>query len=145
MSGDDGENRILSAADLIAGARRTLKLSIGGSVIVGKVDAGEILAVLEEMPGMSEIDAAARAAGSVSAAAAAMACPEFRARMNCISRIIRMGTIEPRLFEDPREGPTPEDLETEDRNLIYWTILELSGFRKKQAGDAGTTLEETIN
>jgi hypothetical protein len=150
MAEDDGTKGILTARDVMARSRRTLELPSGGRVIVGRIDAHDILAVLEMMPPMSETRAAALASassGGESALLAAMTSPDFKPFVDCKNLIVRMGMIEPKLFEDRAQGPTAEDFGIGDRMAIYRAILELSDFELGEKGQesTGRPLRELLN
>jgi hypothetical protein len=132
MSENNGAGELLTPDQVKAKGRRTVALPSGGSVVVGRISIECLTAVIGGMP---DVSALAAAAEDEAKATAAMKRPEARATLKKMAAAIVEGVIEPRLFEDRKDGPSVHDFSFEDQAVLFRNILELSSFTKEVGGE----------
>lgn len=123
-------NVAVDPARLLARGRREVQTEVG-TVIVRRVpmsvlakSRGQVLDVqnlLKDRP-EGEMDSPAF-----------LASPQAQAMLDGTARIICAGVLEPKLFLDPKDGPTPLDFSPQDEAAILSAILELSGWTRAAA------------
>ncbi len=134
----NGAGEVLTAAQVMAKGRKLLQLPSGGNVLVGSIEVHELTELINGLPDVSALAAAAE-----DNAPAAARRPETKAILARMATVIRKGTIDPELFEKRKDGPTPLDFPIEDRALMFKTILELTKY-SKAAGAEVLPLSETV-
>lgn len=121
------ENGFLTSAALLEASRKTIKLPSGAQVLIRRVGPMVLIQATGNLPDLASMAAPGKSGGNELATSRAMA--------PIIEKTLLAGMVEPRLFSDPADGPTPSDFLWPDQLAAFNAILEHSGWSGKAAGE----------
>lgn len=123
-------NGLLTAEGLIAGRRKLVETS-RGKVQIRKLSLREVFVIkgsIVDVAGLAateeEVEKMVRRADSKSANV-----------MEAVVGMLRAGVVEPKLHDDPRDGPTADDFGFDDQMKLATDIMAFSGFSKEAGKD----------
>lgn len=124
------DNEMLSATDITERGRKKVRLSTGKHVIVGRLSLAKFVEVMGNMPDVSQLKKLREQSDKQVLTAGRM-----NHMIKIIEDVVRAGVIEPQLFDDPRNGPTPRDLSQTDQQHIFAEILKITGATESAGGE----------
>jgi len=123
------ENNGYMTADKLQGlGSRDVTISTGDKVRIRRLSPAGLMQAVGQLMELSKFDAKEirreiESGGKVNPGQA----------FESIGRVLLAGVAQPRLVEDPTQGPTAGDFPMEDQLLLFREILDLSGLNKEKA------------
>jgi hypothetical protein len=121
----EGSNGYLTAGDLTARARKEVVLPSGGKVLIRRIGRSDLASIVKGVPDVTAlartVDRDRPTSGEDLAKAGSM-----------IEGVLLRGVVTPKLYEDPGQGPTPNDFDRDEQDLLFAEIVALSKFTREE-------------
>jgi hypothetical protein len=119
---------LLTAADLLAQARKTVEISDGRHVVIRRISPADFVVATKGLPDLSAL-----------ALTVQEATPEKVAGLEevftMMGRIVTAALVSPRLARPGEGEPTYQDFSLDDLRVIYVAALEFAGLSRSEAGE----------
>ena len=122
---EEGKNGYLTAGDLIGRARKEVVLPSGGKVLIRRIGRSDIAGIVKGVP---DVTALARFADRDRPKSG----DDLSQAGKMIEGVLLRGVVTPKLYEDPASGPTPNDFDREEQDLLFAEIVALSKFTREE-------------
>lgn len=123
------DNTYWSESDLMKAGRIEIQISDGKKVLARRISIAELAVFLEHIPDVSAL----ATVDPAKIAEAIQARSSQGKTEKAINGVCRATLLQPKLYDNPEEGPTPFDLPFEDRLTIFNAVLKFSNFGIKEA------------
>ena len=120
-----GDNNFLTPEELKDVGRKIVELSSGKKILIRKIGRAQLAYFREGLPDVALL--AGKDNDEIPAAA------DLERREKMMDLVMIAGVIEPQLYADPKDGPTPLDFEYADQLTIFKSIMQMVGHTTEAA------------
>lgn len=125
--------KYLTAEQLAARSRRDVTLADGSVVLIRKLGLSEVAALVRGIPDLAAFMSRDRDDADPRSEATFLSGPSGAAVIEAIDQVVIAGVVDPKLNARAEDGPTPNDLDADDRMTLFTAILGFTGFSREEA------------
>ena len=118
---------ILTREQLLARSRKIVTLGDGSKVVIRRLSPSDFAQIVGSMVTLSSL------MGDGAANRADLNDPGISKALDAIGRTLLAAVVEPSLFPDPAQGPTPGDFTFEDQVALFSQVIDHSGYTREAA------------